>query len=39
MRRREPQELPDELNALTSQIIKAAMEVHTELGPGLYERP
>ena len=26
-----------ELNALTGQIIEAAMKVHTELGPGLLE--
>jgi len=32
------QELPEEINELTSRIIKAAMEVHTELGPGLYEK-
>ena len=38
MRKREMPELPEEINALTSLIIKAAMEVHTELGPGLYER-
>ncbi len=27
----------DGLNAITSQIIKAAIEVHRELGPGLLE--
>jgi len=31
-------ELPEHINKLTSRIIEAAMEVHTELGPGLYER-
>jgi len=29
-------DLPD-VNALTSQIIKAAVEVHRTLGPGLFE--
>ena len=32
------EELPEEINDLTSRIISAAMEVHSELGPGLYER-
>ena len=31
-------ELPAEVNALTSRIIRAAMAEHTELGPGLYEK-
>jgi GxxExxY protein len=38
MKRGQQEDLPEELNTLTSQIIKAAMEVHTELGPGLYEK-
>jgi GxxExxY protein len=32
-------ELPEAINELTGRIIKADMEVHTELGPGLYEKP
>jgi len=32
------EELSEEINALTARIIEAAMEVHSELGPGLYER-
>jgi GxxExxY protein len=38
MGRAEKAELPEHINVLTSRIIEAAMEVHTELGPGLYER-
>ena len=29
--------IPDALNELTGQIINAAMQVHTRLGPGLLE--
>ena len=38
MGRKKPDELPEEINELTSRVINAAMEVHSELGPGLFER-
>ena len=38
MAREKQDELPEEINALTARIIKAAMEVHSEFGPGLYEK-
>lgn len=37
-RPRKPADCPDEWNELTREVIAAAMEVHTALGPGLLER-